>query len=69
VIRGGFFRRGSQVQFLVNEQEYFLTFAEDDDRLYVLQPTATGLQRIPVYVDAPKWERAAKQERRKVRVQ
>ncbi|HTZ97256.1 MAG TPA: hypothetical protein VMB18_12710 [Terriglobales bacterium] len=57
------------MQFLVNEQEYFLTFAEDDDRLYVLQPTATGLQKIPVYVDAPKWERAAKQERRKVRVQ
>lgn len=57
------------MQFLVNEQEYFLTFAEDEERLYLLQPTETGLQKIPVYVDAPKWERAAKQERRKPRVQ
>ena len=57
------------VQFQIKEQEYFLTFAEDDERLYLLQPTATGLQRIPVYVDAAEWERVGRQERRTPRVQ
>lgn len=57
------------MQFHVKEQEYFLTFAEDEERLYVIQPTETGLQKIPVYIDAAKWERATKQERRKPRVQ
>jgi len=57
------------VQFQVNEQEYFLTFSEDEERFYLIQPTETGLQRIPVYVDGAVWERAGKQERRKPRVQ
>jgi len=61
--------RGSKVQFLVNEQEYFLTFSEDEERLYVIQPTVSGLQRIPVYIDVAKWERASKQEKRAPRVQ
>jgi len=57
------------VQFQVKEQEYFLTFAEEEGRFYLLQPTGTGLQKIPVYVDAAKWQRASKQERRTPRVQ
>ena len=57
------------MQFQVKEQEYFLTFAEEEGRFYLLQPTGTGLQKIPVYVDAAKWQRASKQERRTPRVQ
>ena len=57
------------MQFQIKEQEYFLTFAEEEGRLYVLQPTATGLQRIPVYVDAAKWERIGNWEKQTPRVQ
>ncbi len=41
------------MQFEVNGQNYFLAFVEDDGRWYVLAPTASGVTRIPVYVDAP----------------
>jgi hypothetical protein len=57
------------VQFQVKEQEYFLTLSEDDGQFYLIQPTITGLQRIPVYNDGAKWERIGKQERRTPRVQ
>lgn len=57
------------MQFQVKEEEYFLTFAEDEGRYYLLQPTETGLQRIPVYVDGAKWERVGKQQRRTPKVQ
>ena len=40
------------MQFQVKGQEYFLTFAEDERRWYVVAPSPTGLQRLPVYVDA-----------------
>jgi hypothetical protein len=33
--------------------KYFLGFVEDERRWYVFAPTASGLNRIPVYVDAP----------------
>ena len=46
------------MQFQINEQEYFLAFSEEDELFYLIQPTTSGLQRIPVYVDAAKWERA-----------
>ena len=45
------------VQFEVNGQEYLLNFAEDEGRWYVFEPTLTGLNRIPVYVDTPKYDR------------
>ena len=45
------------MQFKIGDQEYFLSFVEDERRWYVFLPTATGLQRIPVYVDAVKYER------------
>ena len=44
------------MQFEVKGQAYFLNFAEDEARWYVFVPTLTGVRRIPVYVDAVKWE-------------
>lgn len=41
------------MQFEVNGQKYFLAFVEEERRLYVFAPTPTGMNRIPVYVDAP----------------
>jgi hypothetical protein len=46
-----------KLQFEVNGQSYFLNFAEDEGRWYVFAQTLTGVNRIPVYVDAPKYER------------
>jgi hypothetical protein len=46
-----------KLQFEVKGQAYFLNFAEDEARWYVFAPTLTGITRIPVYVDAVKWER------------
>ena len=45
------------MQFEVKGQAYFLNFAEDEARWYLFAPTLTGVTRIPVYVDAVKWER------------
>ena len=45
------------MQFEVKGQDYFLNFAEDEAYWYVLVPTLTGVQRIPVYVDSPSYER------------
>ncbi|HEV7217923.1 MAG TPA: hypothetical protein VGN39_03530 [Terriglobales bacterium] len=45
------------MQFKVNGQDYFLNFVEDEGRWYVFAPTLTGVQRIPIYVDVPKYER------------
>jgi hypothetical protein len=57
------------VQFEVNGQEYLLNFAEDEGRWYVFAPTLTGLNRIPVYVDTPKYDRIGvlEAERHKIR--
>jgi hypothetical protein len=44
-----------ELQFRVKDQEFFLAFVEQEKRWYVFAPTAQGLQRIPVYVDAEKW--------------
>ncbi len=40
------------MQFEVNGEDYFLNFVEDEMRWFVFAPSPTGLQRIPVYVDA-----------------
>jgi hypothetical protein len=50
-------RGEEKLQFEVNGQDYFLNFAEDEAYWYVLAPTLTGVQRIPVYVDSPSYER------------
>jgi hypothetical protein len=46
-----------ELQFQIKGQEYFLAFVEDERKWYLFSPTAQGVQRIPVYVDAAKWER------------
>lgn len=50
-------RGEGKLQFEVNGQDYFLNFAEDEAYWYVLVPSLTGVQRIPVYVDSPPYER------------
>ena len=45
------------MQFEVNGHDYFLNFLDSEARWYVLEPTLTGVNQIPVYVDAPKYER------------
>jgi hypothetical protein len=51
----GIYIRGSEVQFRIKDQEYFLAFVEQEKRWYVFSPTPQGVYRIPVYVDAEKW--------------
>jgi hypothetical protein len=46
-----------KLQFEANGQTYFLNFAEDESRWYVFAQTLTGVNRIPVYVDSPKYDR------------
>ena len=45
------------MQFEVNGQSYFLTFVEDERCWCVFAPTASGMRRLPVYVDAATHER------------
>jgi hypothetical protein len=45
-----------KLQFEVNGQQYFLAFVEDERRWYVFAPAVEGTIRIPVYVDAPKYD-------------
>jgi hypothetical protein len=55
------------LNFQVKGKDYFLAFVEQEKRWYVFSPTATGLDRMLVYVDAVKYERAGvlEGERRK----
>ncbi len=46
----------NELQFQIRGKEYFLAFVEDEKRWYVFAPTADGMQRMPVYVDAVKYE-------------
>jgi hypothetical protein len=46
-----------KLQFEVNGKEYFLAFVEDERRWYLFSPMPQGLHRIPVYVDAPAYQR------------
>ena len=45
------------MNFQVKGKDYFLAFVEQEKRWYVFSPTATGLDRMPVYVDAVKYDR------------
>lgn len=45
------------MQFEINGQDYFFNFIEDESRWYVFARSLTGVQKIPVYVDTPKYER------------
>ena len=44
------------MQFRIKDQEYFLAFVEQEKRWYLFAPTDQGVHRIPVYVDAVKYE-------------
>jgi hypothetical protein len=45
------------LQFKIGDQDYFLSFVEEERRWYVFAPTVSGMRRIPVYVDGGKYER------------
>jgi hypothetical protein len=51
-------QRSNAVQFQIKGQDFFLAFVEQEKRWYVFSPTAQGINRIPVYVDAVQYERA-----------
>jgi hypothetical protein len=48
------------LEFQVKGQEYFLAFVEEERRWYLFAQREQGVQRIPVYVDAPISQRAAR---------
>ncbi|PYV82383.1 MAG: hypothetical protein DMG93_12090 [Acidobacteria bacterium] len=62
VIRGLNFKTESKgvnkLQFQIKGKDYFLAFVEDEKRWYVFAPTAQGINRIAVYIDAVKYEKA-----------
>jgi hypothetical protein len=45
------------MQFQIKGKDYFLAFVQDEKRWYVFSPTANGLERVPVYVDAERYGR------------
>jgi hypothetical protein len=47
------------LQFQIKGQDYFLAFVEQEKRWYVFAPTAQGVERIAVYVDAVEYEKAS----------
>ncbi len=44
------------MQFQIDGQKYFLHFAEDEGRWYVLYQTPQGVRRVPVMHDMPQYE-------------
>jgi hypothetical protein len=52
-IRGPVFFGGTNLDFQINDETYFLGLAENERQWLVLVETPTGTRRIPVYVDAP----------------
>jgi len=46
----------SKLRFEVNGQMFFVNFVPEDGRWYCYAPTATGVQRIPVSMDAAPFE-------------
>ena len=53
-------RKGvNELNFQVKGQEYFLGFVESEGRWYLFAPSEQGVDRFPVYVDAPKYDRFA----------
>jgi len=50
-------KRGRDLQFRIKGQDYFLAFVEQEKRWYLFSPNEDGLNRIPVYVDAAKYDK------------
>ena len=46
----------SELNFEVNGQMFFVNFVPEEGRWYCFAPTATGVQRIPVSMDAAPFE-------------
>jgi len=46
------------LDFQVNNETYFIDLADEEGKWLVFAQTATGVRRIPVYVDAPAAEDA-----------
>ena len=44
------------MRFEVNGQMFFVNFVPEEGRWYCFAPTATGMQRIPVSMDAAPFE-------------
>jgi len=51
------------LQFQVKGKDYFLAFVENEKRWYLFSATPQGVERIPVYVDAVKYERGGLQQK------
>ena len=49
-----------ETQFQVKGQEYFLEYIDEEHSWFVFTQSGDGLQRIPVYVDSKKQDRAAR---------
>jgi hypothetical protein len=47
---------GSELRFEVNGQMFFVNFVPEEGRWYCYAPTETGLQKIPVSMDAAPFE-------------
>ena len=54
----------NELQFQIKGQDYFLAFVELEKRWYIFAPTHQGVHRLPVCVDAVKYERAGILEER-----
>ncbi len=46
----------SELRFEVNGQMFFVNFVPEEGRCYCYAPTGTGVQRIPVSMDAAPFE-------------
>ncbi len=46
----------SELRFEVNGQMFFVNFVPEEGRWFCYAPTATGLQKIPVSMDASPFE-------------
>ena len=51
--------REATLQFEVNDQMYFVNFVPDEGKWYVFTPTEDGMIRIPVAMDAARFENFA----------
>ena len=48
--------RGTPMRFEVNGQMFFVNFVPEEGRWFCYAPTATGMQKIPVSMDASPFE-------------
>jgi len=52
----GIGKEESELRFEVNGQMFFVNFIPEEGRWYCFAPTATGMQKIPVSMDAEPFE-------------